>query len=59
MGLSDIEVRKTGETFEAVQRGDVALGEGGYFVVATGWGLTEEAARANLAAAWKEKTPER
>lgn len=31
------------------------MGDGGYFVVATAWGLTEEKARTNLQAAWLDR----
>lgn len=51
MEISDVEISMHGNGYEATLRGDVALGDCGYSVVASGYGLTEEAARANLASA--------
>lgn len=62
MELSDIEVKPDHlGSFEASQRGDMTWGDGGYTVIVSAWGSTEEEARANLAKALSEvvKTPER
>jgi hypothetical protein len=55
MEMSEVEIRKDGQgNFEAVQRGDYVSGAGGYFVIVTGWGLTEADARASLRAAFAD-----
>jgi len=54
MEISDVEISMHGKGYEATLRGDVALGDGGYSVIASGYGLTEEAARANLASAVRQ-----
>ena len=51
MEISDVEISMHGKGYEATLRGDVVLSDGGYSVIASGYGLTEAAARANLATA--------
>lgn len=54
MEISDIEIRENLGGIEASQRGDMTWGDGGYTVIVSAWGRTEEEARANLAKALSE-----
>lgn len=52
MEMSLVEIRQSGNGFEAELRGDAPLsGDHGYWVSAVGWGQTEAEARASLASA--------